>query len=96
MTFFEGAERLKCQNKTREPETSSAQDYMNQQKQPVMLGSSSQSGVGRTLGDYKPWVFEPVSEQVYFQHSITHVSCAKAEPISKRHPGGALQYCLVT
>lgn len=48
MTFFEGAERHKCRNKTRELETSSAQDYVNQQKKPVMLGSSSQRGVGWT------------------------------------------------
>lgn len=41
-TFFEGAERHQCWNKTRESETSSTQDYMNQQDSPEMLGSSRQ------------------------------------------------------
>lgn len=40
IAFFKDAERHRCQNKIREAETDSAQDYMNQPTSPVMQGSN--------------------------------------------------------
>lgn len=40
IAFFKDSERHRCQNKIREAETDSAQDYMNQPNSPVMQGSN--------------------------------------------------------